>query len=170
MFSMSVKYFLTLTSTFPFKTSGDGRRLDSLVFIFDRSSLSCSTSMRYWAIFFCWGTVQWFSIERITGYLAVEELVLYIMIWNNMMYMETVLLIYGVCSFHFLKNYFNTWKWYQICWSRLYSVLDSCIVNTKSWQKMYAPLDGMLLFYFHQEVHIFSGQDLALTMQELISL
>jgi hypothetical protein len=31
--------------------------------------LSPRMSVRYWAIFFCWTTLQWFSMDRITGYL-----------------------------------------------------------------------------------------------------
>lgn len=38
----------------------------------DKSSLSPRMSVRYWAIFFCWTTLQWFSMDRITGYLAAK--------------------------------------------------------------------------------------------------
>jgi len=52
-----------------------------------------------------------------------------------------------------MKNHFHTWisssesrtyslKVFGMCWRRLYRVLDSCIVNTRSSPKMYAPPDG----------------------------
>lgn len=39
----------------------------------DKSSLSPRMPVRYWAIFFCWTTLQWFSMDRITGYLAPQD-------------------------------------------------------------------------------------------------
>lgn len=53
----------------PLSISGDGSRPDSSALMLDRSSLSPRISIRYWAIFFCWGTLQWFSMDRMTGYL-----------------------------------------------------------------------------------------------------
>jgi len=55
-----------------------------------------------------------------------------------------------------MKNHFHSWimNWllwvqslhslrvFRMCWRRLYRVLDSCIVNTRSWPKVDAPLDG----------------------------
>lgn len=65
------KYGFTLTRTFPFRSSGEGNFLNSFMLTVERSTLSWSTSNRYSAIFFCWGTVQWFSMDRITGYLGM---------------------------------------------------------------------------------------------------
>lgn len=63
-------YSFTFIRIFSFRRSGEGKRPDSSMLTSDRSSLSPSTSIRYWAIFFCWGTLQWFSMDRITGYLV----------------------------------------------------------------------------------------------------
>lgn len=43
--------------------------------MWDRSSLSCSTSVRYSAIFFCCRTLQWFSMDKTTGYLGGEVMI-----------------------------------------------------------------------------------------------
>jgi len=51
-----------------------------------------------------------------------------------------------------MKNHFHKWigcvqtlnslQVFGMCWRRLYRVLNSCIVNTRSWPKNDAPLDG----------------------------
>lgn len=58
---------VTLTRILPLSISGEGRRPVSSDLMLDRSSLSPRISIRYWAIFFCWGTLQWFSMDRMTG-------------------------------------------------------------------------------------------------------
>jgi len=52
-------------------------------------------------------------------------------------------------------------KVFGMCWRRLYRVLDSSIVNTRSWQKC--------MHMLKEKHHIF-GQDLVLTMQESSAL
>lgn len=59
----------TLTRIFPLRLSGEGSFVESSLCTEDRSSLSPRISLRYWAIFFCCMMLQWFSIDRITGYL-----------------------------------------------------------------------------------------------------
>lgn len=64
---------LTLTRILPLSDSGEGRSPDSSGLIDDRSNFSPKISTRYRAIFFCWGTLQWFSMDKITGYLKGES-------------------------------------------------------------------------------------------------
>ena len=66
---MHVASLLTLISILPCRLLGLGRVLDSLLRVCPRSSLSPRISLRYWAIFFCCWMLQWFSMDRITGYL-----------------------------------------------------------------------------------------------------
>lgn len=60
---------LTFTRILPLSICGEGSMVASSLLTDDRSSLSPRMSVRYWAIFFCWMTLQWFSMDRITGYL-----------------------------------------------------------------------------------------------------
>jgi len=55
-------------------------------------------------------------------------------------------------------------KVFGMCWRRLYRVLDSCIVNTRSWPKLDAPLDGNKCFdvyhyYYNKFYAIFIDQE-----------
>lgn len=52
-----------------FSLFGLGRVLESPLRTSPTSNLSPKISLRYWAIFFCCWMVQWFSMDRITGYL-----------------------------------------------------------------------------------------------------
>ena len=67
---MVPKLFLSLTliSIFPFSDSGDGNVVSSSEMTF-LHNMSLSMSSKYSAIFVCCGMEQWFSMERITGYL-----------------------------------------------------------------------------------------------------
>lgn len=60
----------TFTRILPFRASGDGSRANTSALMLDRFSLSPKISVKYCAIFFCWGTLQWFSMDRMTGYLS----------------------------------------------------------------------------------------------------
>lgn len=60
---------LTLMSILPFRLFGLGSVLESPLRTSPTSNLSPKISLRYWAIFFCCWMVQWFSMDRITGYL-----------------------------------------------------------------------------------------------------
>ena len=60
---------LTFTRILPLSICGEGSRVASSLLTDDKSSLSPRMSVRYWAIFFCWATLQWFSMDRTTGYL-----------------------------------------------------------------------------------------------------
>lgn len=64
---------LTLMSILPCRLLGLGRVLESLLSASPTSSLSPKISRRYWAIFFCCWMLQWFSMDRITGYLEREK-------------------------------------------------------------------------------------------------
>lgn len=63
---------LTLMRIFSLRASGEGRSPDSSTLTEDTFSFSPKISTRYWAIFFCCGTLQWFSMDMITGYLKRE--------------------------------------------------------------------------------------------------
>lgn len=95
---------LTLTKIFPFRISGEGSFLHSCTSTLDRSNLSCSTSFRYSAIFFCWGTVQWFSIDKITGYLEMSQF-----------HILRLLISLDVCQCQDTKALTVT-LWRHICW------------------------------------------------------
>lgn len=64
---------LTFTRILPFKLWGLGSCLVSPVSIDDRSSLSWNIPFRYWAIFLCCWTLQWFSMDRMTGNLRKQQ-------------------------------------------------------------------------------------------------
>lgn len=46
---------------------GRGHMVASSLLTDDRSSLSPRMSVRYWAIFFCWTTLQWLSMTGSLG-------------------------------------------------------------------------------------------------------
>lgn len=60
----------TFTRILPFSASGDGSWPNTSALMLDRSNLSPKISVKYCAIFFCWGTLQWFSMDRMMGYLT----------------------------------------------------------------------------------------------------
>lgn len=66
-------FVLTLISILPCRLWGLGKVLESLLSASPTSSLSPKISRRYWAIFFCCWMLQWFSMDRITGYLKEKR-------------------------------------------------------------------------------------------------
>lgn len=65
---------LTLMRIFPRRLWGLGRVAESPFRMSPTSSLSPKMSRRYRAIFFCWWMLQWFSMDRTTGYLQDKYL------------------------------------------------------------------------------------------------
>lgn len=73
----------TFTRILPFSASGDGSRPNMSALMLDRFNLSPKISVKYCAIFFCWGTLQWFSMDRMTGYLSDSQTHCYSDMWMN---------------------------------------------------------------------------------------
>lgn len=69
-------WVVTFTRILPFRLWGLGSCLVSPGSIDDRSSLSWNIPFRYWAIFLCCWTLQWFSIDSMTGNLREQQHIL----------------------------------------------------------------------------------------------
>lgn len=102
---------LTLMRIFPRRLWGLGRVAESLCRMSPTSSLSPKMSRRYWAIFFCCWMLQWFSMDRMTGYLPDEYLerrkkrYLFRIQWNNIVQNEV--LEQNVCKLLFLIHLYS---------------------------------------------------------------